>query len=431
MIITGRRSVGGLLEHRNESTPDSIFLIWEDRSITYRTLNDQVNRLADGLLELGVGQGDRVMIHLSNCPEFIYFFFALLKIGAIAVLSNINNLLEELSYTLSQSTSSFVITATEYSELMKKAQGQIPTLKGIILTDGEEVFPEAISMRRILAHCPPAPKRIEVSAEDDASILYTSGTSGKPKGVLYTHGNLVFAGEVFSKQIRLAPNDRHLGIVPLFHNNALNHQLLPVVTTGASMVLFKKFSSSKFGDQIRQYNVTVVTLASPLLRFILNTPEKPNEDQNSLRVICSGANQLSPEEVAGFTRRFKVPITNFFGQTESVVCPLHSPLDGKRKEGAIGLPTLGYEVRIANENDEEVPEGQVGEILVRGLGQYSLMKGYYKDPEATAVALKNGWLHTGDLGFMDEEGYFYFVGRKKEMIKVGGRTWLRRKWKWY
>ena len=421
MIVTGRRSVRSLLEHRNESTPESIFLEWQDQAITYRTLNERVNRLANGLLDLGVRKGDRVMIHLPNCPEFIYSFFALLKIGALAVLSNINNVLEELSYTLSHSTSSFVITESEYYELLKKAQEQIPTLKGIVLTDAEEDFSNAIPMRRIMAQYPPVLKPIELSAEDDACILYTSGTSGRPKGVLYTHGNLVFAGGVNSKEFRLAPNDRYLCVIPLFHQNGLNHQLLPAVTTGASMVLFRKFSASKFGDQLREYNITVISVPAPLLRFILNTPEKPSDSQNSLRMLCSGANMLTKQEFERATRRFQVTITNWYGSTESVTCALRMPLDGKRKDGSIGLPILGYEFCIFDENDREVPEGQIGEIVARGL-QYAIMKGFYKDPEATDATLKNGWLHTGDLGYMDGDGYFYFVDRKKDMIKVGAEN---------
>jgi crotonobetaine/carnitine-CoA ligase len=188
------------------------------------------------------------------------------------------------------------------------------------------------------------------------------------------------------------------------------------------MVLLKKFSASRFGDQIREHNITIVTIPGALLKFILNTPDKPEENKNSLRAVFAGGNILTHEEYERFTRRFKVPLINWYGQTESVVCPLCLPLDGKRKEASIGLPALGYEVQIVDANDEEVSPGNTGEIAVRGLGKYSVMKEYYKDPGATAEALKNGWLHTGDLGYMDEEGYFYFAERKKEMIRVGGEN---------
>lgn len=422
MVITGRRSVRSLLDFRHENTPESVFLIWENQAITYKELNDRVDRLAGGLLGLGLGKGDRVMIHLANSPEFIYSFFALLKIGVVTVFSNVNHLLDEISYTLDHSGSSFAITESAYGELLRKAKAQIPTLKGIILADGERDFPGTIPLRPMLETEFPPVEKIPLTAEDDACILYTSGTSGRPKGVVYTHGNLLFAGEAYSKEIRLAPDDRYLCVIPLFHNNALNHQLLPVVTVGASMVLFRKFSASRFGDQLCENQITVATVPSPLLRFILNTPEKPTDAQNSLRVICSGANILTREEFARATRRFGAPITNWFGQTESVVCALHNPLDGRRKEASIGLPILGYEFCIFDDQDREVPPGQMGEIVGRGLGPYAIMKGYYKDPEATAQALKNGWLHTGDLGYMDEDGYFYFVDRKKDMIKVGAEN---------
>lgn len=422
MIITGRRNVRNLIEHRNESTPESTFLVWGKNEITYRALNEKVNCLANGLLDLGVRKGDKVMVHLSNCPEFIYSFFALLKIGAVAVLSNINNLLEELCYTVSHSESFFVITENEFYDLIKKVQLRIPSLKQIVLADVEGSFSGAIAMGPIFSQCPTELKGIDISIDDDATIMYTSGTSGKPKGVLHVQGNHVFAGEIFSKQVRLTPNDRYLCVIPLFHNNALQHQLLPAVTTGASIVLFKKFSSSRFGDQIREHNITIVTIPGALLKLILSTPDKPEDAKNSLRAVFAGANILTHEEFERFTRRFNVPLINWFGQTESIVCPLCNPLDGRRKDRSIGLPTIGYEVRIVNDNDEEVPPGHTGEIAARGLGQYSLMKGYYREPEATGETLKNGWLHTGDLGSMDEEGYFYFAERRKEMIRVGGEN---------
>lgn len=422
MIITGRRNVRNLLEYRNETTPESIFLVWGSEEINYRILNEKVNRLANGLLDLGVRKGDRVMIHLPNCPEFTYSFFALLKVGAVAVLSNINNLLEELCYTVSHSESILMITASEFYDLAQKVRLRVPSLRKIILSDGEEPSSGAISMGAILSQCPAELKGLDVSIDDDASILYTSGTSDRPKGVLYVQGNHVFAGELFSKQARLSPKDRYLCAIPLFHNNALMHQLLPAVTTGASMVLIKKFSASRFGDQIRKHDITIVTIPGALLKFILNTPPKPEDGENCLRAIFSGGNILTQEEYERLTRRFKVPIINWYGQTESVVCPLFLPVDGKRKESSIGLPALGYEVRTVDGNEEEVAPGKMGEIVARGLGKYWVMKEYYKDPGATAEALKNGWLHTGDIGYTDEEGYFYFAERKKEMIRVGGEN---------
>lgn len=422
MIITGNRNFRDLLEHRNESSPENIFLIWEKAGVNYRELNRQTNQLSNLFLAMGVGKGDRVMIHLSNCPEFIYSLFALLKIGAVAVLSNINNVYDDLCYTLSHSESYLVISELEYYKLIREAQLKTPLLKKILLADNRENLPGGISLPLIIGEYSSELRQLSISPEDDACILYTSGTSGKPKGVLYSHGNMVFSGEVFSKQVRLGPSDRHLCVTPLFHNNALNHQLLPVVAAGASMVLYKKFSSSKFGAQIRENRVTITALPSPLLRYILNSPESSDESSNYLRVVCSGANLLTAQEYERFCRRFKVPITNWFGQTESVTCALHSPLDGKRKRGSVGLPTLGYEVQVVDENDREVSARSIGEIVIRGLGKHSVMKGYYKDTAATSLAFKGGWLHTGDLGFMDEEGYFYFVERKKEMIKVGGEN---------
>ena len=422
MIITGRRNVRNLLEYRNESNPESTFLIWESRHITYGELNEKVNRLANGFLDLGIAKGTKVLIHLSNCPEFIYSFFALLKIGAIAVLSNINHLLEEVCYTTSHSESLFVITEKEYYDLFKKVQAQVPGLKKMIFANVEDSWPGGIALKSLLAQCPADLKETLVTSDDDASIIYTSGSSDKPKAVLYVQGNYIFAGEAFSKQVSLTPDDRVLCVIPLFHSNGMNHQLFPVVTTGASMALYRKFSSSRFGDQIRENNITLVTLPGALLRFILNTPEKPGDGKNSLRAIYSGANILSKDEFDRIRRRFNAPLITSYGLTESSIGPLKSPLYGKKKDGSIGLPAVGYEVRIVDENDEELPLGQTGEIVARGMGQYPIMKEYYRDPEATKRTLKNGWLHTGDLGYTDEEGYFYFVERKKEMIRVGGEN---------
>jgi crotonobetaine/carnitine-CoA ligase len=268
---------------------------------------------------------------------------------------------------------------------------------------------------------PAAAPDIRVVASDEVSMQYTSGTTSKPKGVLLTHANYIYGGEVMAKAMRVGPDDRHLIVLPLFHAGAQLHALLPMLLSGGSVALMERFSASRFVEQAIRHEATLVALFAAPIRMLLAQPRAARDGATRLRAI-SYAQNITPQQFADWHERFRAPLMQIWGMTETMSLPLMQPLDLPRKPMAMGMPVLGYECRVVDEDGHEVPAGTVGELIVRGEPGISLMKGYFKNPEATARTLRNGWLWSGDQAWRDEEGYFFFVDRTKDMIKRAGEN---------
>ncbi|MBI4830761.1 MAG: AMP-binding protein [Candidatus Lindowbacteria bacterium] len=369
------KTVPHLLEIRAQQAPDKTFLYFKDEEVSYSRLNEIANRVANGLIAQGIQKSDKVCLFMANCAEYIYSFFGITKAGAVA--TPVNSLLkaEEVTYIVNNSDAQTVITQSRFVEIIDKIRSQCPKLKNIIVTDTDDTLADKISFKKMLdAASRPA---VDIVPEDVAGIIYTSGTTGHPKGVELTHRNYLVDAEQIAYAAQMTPADRFLCILPLFHVNAQVVTTLSPMYAGASMILLEGFSPKTF--------------AAPMPVEVFNT----------------------------FEKKYKAFILEGFGLSEGTCASSINPLGGKRKIGSIGLPLRGQEMRIFDDNDKELPPGQVGEIVVRG---ENVMKGYYRNPQATAGALKNSWLHTGDLGYVDEEGYFYIVGRKKEMIIRGGEN---------
>ncbi|MCF8568400.1 AMP-binding protein, partial [Alicyclobacillus tolerans] len=264
-------------------------------------------------------------------------------------------------------------------------------------------------------------KDTAVRPEDVASMLYTSGTTSNPKGVLITHANYVHAGEVMSKSIRLSPDDRQFIVLPLFHANAQYYSTMSALTVGASIALTERFSASRYFKQAKRANATVGSLFAAPIRMILRQPYDPKDADNPLRTVWF-AQTITPAQLEEFERKFDVKLLQLYGMTETVSTPLMNPIDGVRKNMGIGRPVLGAEVKLVDDSGQEVPPGEVGQILVKGVPGRTLMQGYFNNSSATQDALREGWLYTGDNARMDEEGYFYFVDRLKDMIKRSGEN---------
>jgi crotonobetaine/carnitine-CoA ligase len=252
-------------------------------------------------------------------------------------------------------------------------------------------------------------------------MLFTSGTTAAPKGVLLTHANWLWSGERATHMLMTDPTDRFLTVLPAFHVNAQSTTLLAALTVGARAIFVEEYHATQYWGQVRRHGATRISLVAMLVRTLLAQPATYEDRDHALRTVIYSIN-IPTEEKERFETRFGVRLQNAYGLTEAMTTVAIAPLYGPRRWPSIGRPAIDREVRIVDEEGQAVPMGETGEILVKGIPGRTLMKGYYKDGTATEAALEGGWLHTGDNGRFDEKGYLYFVDRKKDVIKRGGEN---------
>jgi crotonobetaine/carnitine-CoA ligase len=417
MLIVGTRTLGSALEDKARRLPDEPFLIFEDATgatgrWTWREFDAEINRVAHLLLARGLRHGDKFNLHLGNCPEFLLFWMAAARSGTVMVPTNPIATADEMEYILTHSEARLAVTEPQYAAAIHAVAGRCPALGGVL---------EARPLAPLLDGLPSAKPEATVSPLDEISMQYTSGTTSKPKGVLLTHANYIYGGEVMSKAMRVGPGDRHLIVLPLFHAGAQLHAFIPMLLCGGSVALVERFSATRFVEQAIRHEATLAALFAAPIRMLLAQPRSASESRTRLRAI-SYAQNITPQQFEEWHARFRAPLMQIWGMTETMSLPLMQPLDLPRKPLAMGMPVLGYECRVVDESGKEVPPGTVGELVVSGIPGVSLMKGYFKNPEATAQTLRDGWLHSGDQAVMDEDGCFFFVDRKKDMIKRAGEN---------
>lgn len=417
MLIVGTRTLKSALEDKARRFAEQPFLAVEDASgagarWTWRQFDTAVNRAAHLLLARGLRRGDRFNLHLGNCAEFLLFWMAAAKTGTVMVPTNPASTAAEMQYILAHSEARLAITERQYAAPLNAAAASCPALGGVL---------EARPIEPLLRGQSDTPPDVPVSSLDEISMQYTSGTTSKPKGVLLTQANYIYGGEVMAKAMRVGPDDRHLIVLPLFHAGAQLHAFLPMLLVGGSVALVERFSATRFVEQAIRHEATLAALFAAPIRMLLAQPRTPRDGQTRLRAV-SYAQNITPPQFEEWHERFRAPLMQIWGMTETMSLPLMQPLDLPRKPLAMGMPALGYECKAVDERGAEVPPGTVGELIVKGIPGLSLMKGYFKNEAATAETLRDGWLWTGDQTRMDEEGYFFFVDRKKDMIKRGGEN---------
>ncbi|MBI5367082.1 MAG: AMP-binding protein [Planctomycetes bacterium] len=360
-----------VLRAQARATPDRAFLLFEGREFSCRELDERSDRVAARLVHRGVRPGDNVAVLLDNRPEFLLAWFGILKAGAALVPINPALKPPEIDFIRTDSESRLLLTAQEFDAGFED---------------------------------PPVPLPAGAPA-DTAAIVYTSGTTGKPKGAVLTHDNYLWDARAIVDCARMTADDRFLCILPLFHVNAQVVTTLAPLVAGGSMVLMRRFSPLEMLQTLAQTGATAFSGVPTIYGILLNTPGAERYDLSRLRFCVCGAAPMPREIFEAFEARFKARILEGYGLTESTCASSINPLD-RRKLGSIGRALPGQEMAIED-----------GEIVIRGP---NIMRGYYKNPTATAETLRGGWLHTGDLGRVDEEGYYYIIGRKKEMINRGG-----------
>jgi crotonobetaine/carnitine-CoA ligase len=423
--VVGTRTLRDLLGERERRFADKTFLVFVDRDgaaseHTYRDFVARVRATAAGLTACGIGKDDKVVIHLGNCPEFLFAWFGLAWIGAVAVPSNTANTDSEMRHIFALSDAVGVVTSADYAAMLGIVADDIPAVRLRVFARGD-VAPEGwVPFAGLLAHGS-VPPRAAVDSEDVAELMFTSGTTARPKAVMLTHANLLRAGEREWCMLGLDSTDRCLTALPVFHANAQTMTVLSSLTAGATCVLLADYGAQRFWACVREHRATVLSLVAMQVRTLLAQQPADTDRAHVVRRVLYAINVLDAEKTE-FERRFGVELINGYGSTEALTVVSAAPLHGEKRWPSIGLPTIDRQVRLVGADGRDVPVGEVGEIVVSGIPGRTLMKGYYKNPEATAEALRDGWLHTGDNGFCDEYGYLYFFDRHSDVIKVAGEN---------
>ena len=423
---TSASTLRDLVDERARTAPDSPFVIFDDleggvSTRTYGEFAGDVYRTARLLRDLGIGRGDRVTLLLGNCPEFLDLWFGAAAIGAVVVPVNTASSAAELEYLAGHSDSRLIFTQGPYRETAEAVARRCPKVESILVCGPGAPSPSTSLAAMAATRADTPPPGPLPGPTDDAAILYTSGTTARPKGVLVTHANYLCAGRTVANHIRLTRDDRHLVVLPFFHGNAQYYSTMSTLVAGASMAMTARFSASRYFDLAIAHACTASSLFAAPIRMLLAQPRRPELRSNPLRVVLFAQN-VTPAQLDEWRDRFGPQLLQLWGMTETMGPPIMNPVDGERRNMSMGLTVAGYATDLVGDDGRPVPRGQPGQVVVRGVPGRSLMKGYYKNPEATAATLRDGWLWSGDTAREDPEGYYHFIDRARDMIKRAGEN---------
>jgi long-chain acyl-CoA synthetase len=389
--------------------PDAIAVKLDDAAFNYGLLDNASQRVAAMLKSKGIGRGDSVGIMLPNVPYFPAVYYGVLRAGAVVVPMNVLLKGREVAFYLADSQAKLLFAWHGFMEAAETGAQEAGGIEIVEVTPGEI---EGL----IFAH-EPDEEVADVAGDDTAVILYTSGTTGKPKGAELTHDNLRNNVRISVGLFDMNVGDVIFGGLPLFHSFGQTCTMNAAIACGACVTLLPRFDPDKALEIIERDGCTVFEGVPTMYGALLNHPERNSCDVSKLRVCVSGGASLPVEVLRGFEECFGCKVLEGYGLSEtSPVASFNHP-DRERKAGSIGTPIEGVEMKVVDDDRNEVPQGEIGEILIKG---HNVMKGYWRHSEATAEAIKDGWFATGDMARVDEDGYFFIVDRKKELIIRGG-----------
>jgi len=405
-------------DERLEKLGDTRTFVFEGEEFSASRINEMGRRLAGGLKSLGIERGDHVVVSLSNSPEVFACFGAIWRLGAVIVPIMFLLGEDETRYILDHSDARAVITSVDLLEKMEKAAAGIDRIQHVIVLGGGD-RENRIDFHGLVENHPPLQETAEINADDVALMIYTSGTTGRPKGVKLSHNNLYWNAKASWEATGATKGDTTLLCLPLAHSFGVvtmnSGSLSPFKESSA--VLMRWFDPEEVFRLIEKYRVTQFFGVPTMYQILVSHPAGDKFDTSSLERCTISAAPVTEELYRAFTAKFDCEMYEGYGLTEAspavALCRRGMPL----KKGSTGIPLPGVEVRIFDAEDNEMPAGEQGEIVVKGP---NVMLGYYKNPEETAATLRGGWLHTGDAGFLDEEGYLYITDRYKDMIIKGG-----------
>ncbi|MBX6377268.1 MAG: long-chain-fatty-acid--CoA ligase [Clostridia bacterium] len=422
------RTLPELLAQQAMRHGDKTFLIFRERTLDYAGLHERTGRVAAGLAAAGVKRDDRVVLSLRNRPETLEALMAVMKAGAVAVPTNPSFSARELGYVIGQSGASAVVCEGDQLPTLQVLLPSLPGVRTVVVVGdpdrapgagaaGGAPAPTVIGYADLLTA--PAPLHDVGAGEDDlALILFTSGTTGDPKGAMLSHGGLLFSVDALCRITRMGPEDRSLGCLPYHHIFAIAVEYFVMLMAGGSIVLRDSFHPRSAAQDVERHRATFLPGVPSMFILLTELLERESFDLRSLRVGIIGGAPVPPDIQARFERMTGAVLLEGYGQTELAPLATLERLDAERRPGSAGLPVPGVEILILDPDTGEVlPPRQIGEICVR---HPRPMKGYWNNPEATAEVLRGGLVHTRDLGYLDEDGYLYIVDRLTDMIIYGG-----------
>jgi len=429
-------NLAAIIEQHARLSPDKTAIVCKDLRLSYGELNEQANRVANALVELKVGHGDKVALVCPNLPFFPVVYYAILKAGAAVVPLNVLFKAREFAYHLEDSDAKavFVFEGTDelpMAQTVKEAFDAVETCENLIVMTADKNAPSPFAEHKTLAQITDGKsdkfETFPTKPEDTCAILYTSGTTGQPKGAELTHLN-IFLNSVATHNLHLPVLDFTGGeqktvliTLPLFHTTGQTVQMNTNLYAGNRIVLLPRFEAKATLETMERERVNfwigVPTMYWSVLKFVEENNYDVSKIKDSLKVPTSGGAPMPVEVMKEFEQVFGIRVLEGYGLSETSPLACFNHFEKPSKPGTVGQPIFGVEVKCVDENDREVKCGERGEVVIRG---NNIMKGYYKRPEATAEAFKNGWFHTGDIGIIDTEGYLSIVDRKKDMILRGG-----------
>jgi long-chain acyl-CoA synthetase len=392
--------------------PDKTALIFGDASYTYGEMNGVIDGVAHYLLNLGASKGDRIALYMANRPEWMMFYYAAARIGAVAVCVPGAYRKEEMKGVVNDSQSFILVTSEDLRSQIPPSE-TMPSVSEIIFVEADETVQSILRGEKFLQ---PVLDKI-TDGDDSCSILYTGGTTGVPKGAILTHRNLLYSAQNVAYYERLIPEDVGVCFMPLNHVFAQCHIMNTYFASGATLVLFPAFDMDKVTAAVIERRVTRFYAVPTIYIRFLNNAQARNQ-LKSLRYVFSGGTSMPAEIVRQWVGTFGLPIYEAYGMTEAASIVTFNHLF-RHKIGSIGMPAGIVEVKLVDSNGTEVKQGDQGEIVIRGP---NIMKGYFEQPEETAMALRDGWFYSGDVGVYDNEGYLYIIDRIKDVIITGGEN---------
>ena len=411
-----KQMLGEVVERYGRKTA----IIFGKRRLSYAELEESSNKVANALTKLGVSKGDRVAILLPNSPEFVVTYFGVVKIGGIAVLLDTKYKVSELASLFGHCQPKVLVTDDPYLEPLVSALPRFTSIKQVINV-GANYKGQFVSYSEIMATDLAQGVGMEIEPEATAHIAYTSGPTYRPKGVMLPHQDLVTAASISGDAFQQTDKDiTILFALPLHHAYGLVVVLLGSLAKGGTVAIMPGLSISSLTELIERERATIF-MGVPFVFGLVNRfaeEEGLQHDLSSLRLCVSAGARLPPDTVERFRRCYGLGIIEFWGLTESVGCVTSQPIDGTGKLGSVGKALPGYKVKVINDEGKELPQNQAGELIVSGL----MMKGYYGNPQASAATIRDGWLYTGDIGNVDEDGDLSIIGRKREMIITKGQN---------
>lgn len=399
--------------------PEKRAIIFEDKVFTYRELNERVNKTAHLLQRMGIGKGSRVGVLMYNTHQLVEIFFALGKLSAILVPLNTRLVSSELEYIIKDSGVEVLVFGEAFTKVLEPLNKTLPIKAGHYLCLGKSPDWAAPYEDKLAGQAISEPAADEPAGGEDALIvMYTSGTTGSPKGAILSHRKTFFNSLNADIFYGLTPNDIMLAPRPMFHSGGLLVELCPMIYKGGTVIMRGRFSPQDILTTIEKYRVTVLEIAATVLRFILEQCEIEKHDLSSLRIVYTGGERVPPSLLEDYEKK-GIVVCQCYGQTETSTLTWLAKEDAVRKRGSVGKPVFHGDVRLVDKDGRTVKPGEIGEIVVRG---YITMNGYWGNPELTEETMVDGWLHSGDLARMDEEGFIYIVDREKDMFISGGEN---------